>query len=781
MEANAAKIARSGLADVRRKLLEMSVTSKLADINLLQSLDEALDAVEKARPGGLRPPQSSVQAQAATSYAESVKNRRELARKSRRRRRQDRERTEKLRNDTKSKLMSNIELGLKNTGNAEYAKLDSDSDSGSSWRSSSWGHHVEQSAIGDEDQGQDGHSLERYLDNPARQRAFRDGDSKNEEMKKSGPDQSISSTLVHQHQERSGVNDTSSERWELLDASHGQGNIKNFHHGVGLDQNESLSYIEHNWQGGQQESLEEIEQEEVHVWLAVVVVELAQLKVELCKWLDHGSAQLAFWRDLESMPVRKFVLHVANFPSPILEGLEDAMLVLMEALGDCEMVLRNVAQRWTKSSLSRRRGMIRKAIRVQKRLAVLGEFDPLCAAEHDHVPLKDILVDLGEHIVFVKTELPHRLEFFMRCRTRHTQIPRSWRFYWPEGLAFTAVGLGIAYAAASGHLQRWLDSTSLARRGVHSSGGLSHDASISTNGELMASLFSWDHWASVWGHFRDKARVWINTKILNHVTTPTRNMINELINYRELEAKIEIFNKEDAVILHECQMQLQELIHSEALDRAGRIKVRAQEDTTQLPPAASALEERLTGTALAQFTPAHELLVRNPHRTLLGGSKALRPLLVNLYFVKAEIYYVLKAMHVLKRGANFHFELMAIVPAILAARGALRAFHGLLFSRSRKFTRGAFAVSQRLRYILRDLEQLANLGAHDSSDPVYLGRYVMLAHQFHATFAEHIESRLTRAERARFADFARALVEAPNSGPDGLSGRFLAVLDPPAL
>ncbi|GBG25321.1 Hypothetical Protein FCC1311_015392 [Hondaea fermentalgiana] len=426
------------------------------------------------------------------------------------------------------------------------------------------------------------------------------------------------------------------------------------------------------------------------IWAAVLVCELTSLKTFLCGVLDVGSAQLGFWRDIAERPMRSSILRMAARPVPDLDALEVSLLVLMEALGDCELALRRIAQHWAQASPRRRRSIVRRILILELRICKLDGVSGSGVGDAEKQ-----LACLESHVPFVRRTLP--------------QCPATW--------------------------------------------------------------------SALWITCRDKASAWINKKILTHVTSPTQNLINELINFRELEARIEIFNKDDELALNECQLRLQELFAAETAQRAASKSPSA----AALPP--NAATARLSGKDLAQFTSAHEAFVRNPHRAILGGTRAMRPLLVNLYFVKAEIYYVLKAMHVLNRGSNFHFEMMAMVPAILAFRGIFRGLRTLLFSGGRhKISRSGHAIAKRLQYTLRDLEQLANRGAHIGDEAASLGRFLMLSHQLQVTVAEHLEPTMHTGERLRLKAFWRALASfsATTHAHDGLLGRFLMVLDDPA-
>mmetsp|Transcript_35513 Transcript_35513/g.56846 ORF Transcript_35513/g.56846 Transcript_35513/m.56846 type:complete len:560 (-) Transcript_35513:5477-7156(-) len=459
----------------------------------------------------------------------------------------------------------------------------------------------------------------------------------------------------------------------------------------------------------------------------VLCVELLAVKCWICEQLVDCSEVLAFWKDLALRPTRVTILCAFGREFPDFIQLEDVMTRLIALLGRLELVIHRLACCKTDSDAE----MV-----VVKAFCILREFSALVKVQG--TPLEE-RNNLCKQVGVFRTNARGVIVNFVQeeLSSRKLSPPPKYELYWPEYLACTGATLFCVHALITGTLHLWLEQVHLQRRSstTRNTNMRTLDSDYG-GGSMLDKLFSKQYIFGVFSMYKNKISKWINKKILNHVTSPTKNLINELIDYKEFEAKIEVFNTDDAQELEDCEMYLKELFSKHFADA--------------LPPGSIKCTGNLGGYSPTHISQEYEEVTRNPRKLVFsaGNQSFFRTILINFYFVKAEMLYVLKAVDFLLKGTNFNFELLATIPAVVTAAFFTRKLYSLIRYRSMKQHRSASMVVQRIRFIFRDIEQLLNL--YNSSDENLIGRHVMLVFQLDQTLRECLWPNLDFREKRRF-------------------------------
>jgi len=442
-------------------------------------------------------------------------------------------------------------------------------------------------------------------------------------------------------------------------------------------------------------------------WIEILEAELKYTSLLICNTMDTCSECLAYWRDMKERTFRLKGIHALRRQVPDLSGLEDFMNTYITILGDIQIILQNLR-------ISDQH--------VQKGKKILVHILK--------VPASFLFSDRVISVSYVQKNLGNAIQHFENSQI-HSGIFSKLSlciYCWPEVLAISAISIATTSAIVSGGLTIWLQHSSISRR-----------ASTRNNIRSVSNIsaFSWEGIKLALGNFRDKIFKWLNKKILNHVTSPTQNLVNELLNFDEFEAKISVFNKNDA----------EDLAYTEA-----RLSHLYSEHTS------SATEGQVIN--ISSISSDYEDIARRPLRFLFSwpSVKFLRPVLINFYFVKAETLYVMKAMDYLYvvcsfsvyfnvfiycrlKGTNFTFELFAIAPALMF----LSILVNKLVRYSTETKRDDINMILRLRFIFRDLEQLLN--RFEPSHAPHVGRFIVLKHQLQETLKQQVIWSVSNTDR----------------------------------
>jgi hypothetical protein len=308
-----------------------------------------------------------------------------------------------------------------------------------------------------------------------------------------------------------------------------------------------------------------------HVWAGVACLEMTVAKAWLSLELDALSEHLAFWKDHATRPWRSAALAMTSARSTSRDtaALERVMLFLIETLGRTERALRDLARARRGPQLLR---ASRAAARVVLTLRLLkpprvASVRP--AAEDEARARAALQRGLSSRAAVFSREVRPALTGFVQGWIAHTElrVPHPLRLWWPEvAVVIVAGGLAV-HVLASGALDLWLDQASISRRGFTRApvATPSGQQPQQQQPQQQPQRPGWlDRLGAKLEEVKARAGRWINKKILNHVTSPTRNLVNELINHRELTSDIEIFNEYDAKELAETETYLEQLFREHA-------------------------------------------------------------------------------------------------------------------------------------------------------------------------------------------------------------------------